>query len=112
MDWRQSGMQIPEKVQFATREYRQEQDVLGRFVDERCTKAGNASVKFADLYRNLELWGEENGEDIPDKKSTGQWLDKQGFTTKRGAKGARLRLGIDLAWVTGDAGDRNCTIAS
>ncbi|MDB5346820.1 MAG: hypothetical protein JWP89_5197 [Schlesneria sp.] len=87
LEWRARGIQIPDKVQFATREYRQEQDVLGRFVDERCAKVGSASVKFADLYRSLVMWGEETGEDIPDKKSTGQWLDKQGFTTKRGAKG-------------------------
>ena len=109
--WLSGGMQIPNVVRAATSEYRKEQDCLGRFLEERCVKREGAMVRLADLYVAITRWGEENGEDVPDKKSTGQWLDSRGFLSKRGAKGVRFRTGLDLLRVTGDAGDTVSVIA-
>lgn len=111
VEWRKSGIQIPEQVRIATREYRKDQDVQGRFVEERCRKASDAWATVGDLYSALERWCHENGEEVPKKKAVSQWFDKHGFKGDRGAKGVRIRRGIDLAWVTGDAGDAISTIA-
>jgi putative DNA primase/helicase len=53
MDWLQQGsLGEPEEVTAATSEYRNEQDALGRFIEEMCVEGPEARVKAADLHES------------------------------------------------------------
>ena len=37
LEWQKSGLGVPDAVEQATKGYKEEMDVLGQFIDERCT---------------------------------------------------------------------------
>ena len=61
MEWQERGLDPPEAVIEATKEYRKEQDVLGQFFDERLVFEENALAARADLRKIYEDWCEEFG---------------------------------------------------
>ena len=94
LEWQAEGLMIPEAVRLATNDYRSEQDVIGRFVQECCiTHDANMRVKFGDLFEALEKFCEESGEDALSKRRLGDWLKQNGFHQKRDAY-ARWYVGI------------------
>ena len=55
--WQQEGLTPPEKVQVATQAYRQEQDVIGQFIAERCdTGEDYMRCKASMLYGAYRQW--------------------------------------------------------
>lgn len=46
----------PEPVVAATREYREEMDVLGNFIDDRCERGQELRIKASHLYKAWEMW--------------------------------------------------------
>lgn len=64
--WQQGGLQPPPEVMAATKEYRVEQDVLGRFLAECChvdqENPGHYRAKSSTLYAAYRKWAEEAGE--------------------------------------------------
>jgi putative DNA primase/helicase len=61
-DWYENGLPWPERVRQAVSEYRQEQDVLGTFIAERCEERTDAIETAADLYAAYRHWSEDAGE--------------------------------------------------
>ena len=59
--WRKDGLQIPEKITAATGAYRNEQDILGDWIDEDCMTAPGCSEKKGVLYADYRQWAERNG---------------------------------------------------
>lgn len=62
--WRKEGMQEPECVQDATKEYKQEMDLLASFV-EQCLEIDydcRDKVPASDLFKTYILWAKENNE--------------------------------------------------
>jgi putative DNA primase/helicase len=59
-DWYEFGLQPPEAVQAATKEYREGEDTLKDFIDGfRLDPA--ASIASSSLYREYRAYAEENG---------------------------------------------------
>lgn len=60
--WSQDGLHVPSVVQAATAEYRAEQDVLGRFIEEKCIIGEQYMTKVQEFYEVYKSWCEEQGE--------------------------------------------------
>ncbi len=61
-DWLENGLRTPEVMKKATEEYRQHEDVLGRFLKEKCTFGSGKQVQSSNLYTAYKFWCESNGE--------------------------------------------------
>lgn len=85
LDWQRGGLGMPNEVVTATREYREESDVLSKFIEDRCEQSRHAVVSIKNLYDAYEAWTEENAEDILSKKTFGHLLKQRGF--KQGKSG-------------------------
>lgn len=62
MDWQTGGMRTPEEVLATTQEYRDDSDLIGRFLAEACYVGDNAQVKASLLYETYCKWCEGSGE--------------------------------------------------
>jgi putative DNA primase/helicase len=59
LEWQQHGLETPEKVRMAVEEYRHESDLIGEFLQERCTIDLNDSsrqVNVSEVYRAYQDW--------------------------------------------------------
>jgi P4 family phage/plasmid primase-like protien len=101
LDWqRRGGLCAPKEVVEATTTYRQEQDVVGEFVEDRCDVAPHFLVVARDLHREYRAWCEVNGYRELSAKSLGAQLVARGFVTakknhQRSWTGLRVRLACD-----------------
>lgn len=59
--WQREGMRIPAAVDAATAEYRREQDVLGKWIEEECVLLPNAFTPTAHLYTRFAAWCQRAG---------------------------------------------------
>src|SRR5690606_10650427 len=63
VDWQRAGLGAPSAVDKATAAYRDEQDHLGRFVEDRCELAGGAFVATSDLFAAYKSWCTRSGDE-------------------------------------------------
>lgn len=95
--WRAEGLEPPEPVRAATREYRDEMDVLAGFLSDCCVLASNARASAAKLYDAYKRWCEANGERAESQRRFGGWLVDRDFRKSRsGRNGATEYLGLAL----------------
>lgn len=85
----------PAAVVAATAEYRQEEDVFGRFLDEKCTLDQTQRVKSSDLYDAYVAWCHGSGERAETKNKIGRELTARGLDSIS-SNGVSWRLGVDL----------------
>jgi putative DNA primase/helicase len=69
--WQRDGLGEPEIIQEATKQYRSSEDVIGRFIDERCEMNDSASVTKKELYAAYRTWCDEGGEKPVTQKAFG-----------------------------------------
>lgn len=99
------GLAAPNTIKAATKEYREDQDILHDFINECCeTKkedddlSKDISISASDLYNNYSSWYRMNGgsqKDIISSTKFGRLLIELGFTRTRNSKG-KLYHGIKL----------------
>jgi putative DNA primase/helicase len=94
--WRKEGLGLPEEVKSATANYRNEMDLLGDFIDDRCILGENRTVSVKELYEEYLAWAEENGEDAVKKKMFGIKLNERNIDTYKGTNNVTMRAGIGL----------------
>jgi putative DNA primase/helicase len=100
-DWLEHGLPNAKAVNEATDSYRQESDVLGSFLNEKCIADELHRVLAKDLYQAYKKFCEGNGDDSFSSTMFGRLLNERGFAAeKRGGK--VYRLGISLQEETGD----------
>lgn len=58
--WQREGLEPPEAVKEATRQYKSEMDVISSFLDACCVPVGE--VQASVLYQAYRAWAQENGE--------------------------------------------------
>jgi putative DNA primase/helicase len=101
LEWqRRGGLCAPKEVVDATTTYRQEQDIVGEFIEDRCDVASHFVVVARDLHREYRGWCETNGHRELSAKSLGAQLVTRGFVTakknhQRCWTGLRVRLACD-----------------
>jgi putative DNA primase/helicase len=80
LDWRRDGLTLPEQVKVATREYRQDEDVIKLWLAENClTGRSDYRCRASALYTNYRAWCERAGEHPLKQKSFGAVMTDRGF---------------------------------
>ncbi len=105
IEWQTHGLGSAAAVDEATAEYREQQDRLAGFIDDRCEVAPNYSCKFASLYDDYKKWCAENADTPISSKTFADRLDEKGFRPARGSHGIRMRFGIDLKFDSAPGND-------
>ena len=97
LQWQHEGMTPPQAVQEATREYREEMDIVGDFLAECCIVDPGASVAARDIYGAYTTWATDNGEKRPlSQRAFGMSLTERGFERKAGTGNISMWWGIRL----------------
>ena len=96
--WQQDGLASSPEIEAATQAYRDEMDVLGDFLDERCVVAAGAMVTKRDLYLAYVDWAENSSEQPLRKINFGKTLVHrvEGLVDHRTGGGTRCWSGIGL----------------
>ena len=59
--WQQEGLNPPETVKAATKEYRESEDMISQFIQERCITGPALQVKAGELFSSYRIWSEVMG---------------------------------------------------
>lgn len=94
IDWSANGISIPDAVKEATSEYFEEQDLLGRFLAEKCICSPELQTSAAALFEVFKAFAIANGEHPGTSTSFGSQLAQHGFKKKK--SGTSVYLGIGL----------------
>ena len=94
----------PERVRQATQEYRDENDLVGGFIDECCILSASLSTPLSELMRGSKHWCEDRGVDDalhPTAKELSAKLHELGLRKGR-RRGTRLwdGIGLDPVWAS------------
>ena len=72
-------LDIPDIVAEATEEYRQREDWLTNFINERCIRDPNAREGTRALYKEYKSWAEEANEFVRRESDFAEAMAKAGF---------------------------------
>jgi len=90
------GLAPPDIVTAATRAYREEEDVLGAFIADRCSIEEEYSALVGPLFTAWQEWAKEQGEKPGTQTSFGRALTEAGYLADRDERGHRVRRGLAL----------------
>jgi putative DNA primase/helicase len=93
--WKREGLKAPNLVLAATDEYRNEMDVIGNFIKERCIQSVNFVIRIRELYKAYVDWCDENNEHAVSERFFSGRIKDMGFTQTRTAD-SRFWSGIGL----------------
>lgn len=103
LQWQKHGLGEPAEVADATKQYRSAEDVIGRFLSERCEFHQSANVTKKALYGAYKSWCEEQSEEYVTQKAFGMRLNEIGLDEARVGSGSeRARMWIGLALLPED----------
>jgi P4 family phage/plasmid primase-like protien len=78
LDWQHHGLEPPEEVEIATKDYRASMDVLGAFIAECCLIGPSYRTKASDLYDAYKRWCEQQGETAAVQRNWSMALAERG----------------------------------
>jgi len=93
--WLSNGLEEPTAVRSATSEYRDDMDLIGKFIKARCVVGDEHQAGATELHKAYRDWCESTGERPANQTVFGTNLTERGIgrrSTRRGIK----RLGIAL----------------
>lgn len=93
LDWQENGLVRPAIVTGATEEYFEAQDVIGRWLAERCILASHLEIKPGVLLADCRTWAAESGEAPPTPQQFRSALEK--------VKGVRYATVKGVQWIKG-----------
>lgn len=98
LEWQKQGLNPPPSVLAATAEYRQSEDDLFAWIEERCIEAADATVTAKAAYQSFRDWWIANISDKPPSmKRFGDSIARRGYQKDRGAAGGAFRyIGFEL----------------
>jgi phage/plasmid-associated DNA primase len=98
LEWQEHGLEEPQTVTEATKQYREEMDTLASFLDEGCVVGSGYRVLAEKLYERYAMWCDKSGERKDPKKAFVARLGERGFDRRRETagvnKGRYIWLGI------------------
>jgi putative DNA primase/helicase len=87
--WREEGFSVPEEVEQATAEYREEQDPVTGFIEEKLVTDPAARIQSANLYGLYKDYCEEIGDkNLWTMTKLAAELKERGFTKEKTMTGA------------------------
>ncbi len=96
MDYVQNGLSVPTTVFQATTSYKNEQDVISRFLTEKCITNAISTCTVKDLYGSYSKWCQENGEQLLSQRKFNNKLREMKFVTKAGTNNKTEWTGIGI----------------
>jgi putative DNA primase/helicase len=93
--WCKVGLQTPHVIIHATDEYREEMDIIGNFIKERCMQGEGFAIRARELFRCYQDWCTENNEHGNCERMFSLRLKELGLVQKRSNDG-RYWQGIQL----------------
>ncbi|MEF3058714.1 phage/plasmid primase, P4 family [Ralstonia solanacearum] len=93
LDWQKNGLVRPAVVVDATREYFEDQDVFGQWLEECCEREPQHKDTSAELFSSWKRYAETAGERAGNTTTFGEAMRKRGFANWR-TKSARGFDGI------------------
>jgi putative DNA primase/helicase len=95
LEYQRDGLKPPAIVLDAVRQYREESDVLGRFIAECCEQRKLAQVKSSSLFSAYREFCERAGERWMSDKELPEEMQRRGFSRERKEAGS-FYFGIEL----------------
>lgn len=100
--WLKTGdLNSPESVEAATEEYREEQDIMGTWMRQRCAVGPDYEIASKTLYDDYRDWASENGHRSYSMTNFVTRLKERGFSTRRTNR-ARFLVGMTLTTPSDD----------
>lgn len=94
--WQRDGLAAPEEVTEATKLYRAEMDILGRFIEEAVyTGPPTLATASRQVYRAYTAWAEAVGEHVLSERIFGQRMIERGIA-RRHERTGNVYVGIGL----------------
>lgn len=93
--WLADGLREPECVRAATGDYRNEMDLVGRFIDECCIIDPKETVGATALFKRYRQWCDDTGERGLNQTRFGGQMTERGYHSDK-VGGRVLRFGIRL----------------
>jgi putative DNA primase/helicase len=101
--YQREGLAPPRTVMEATNEYREDMDIVGAWIEERCNRDPEARVTTSELHCDYRTWAEHEVGFVMSPKVFGRDLVARGFKktkleggNKRGIAGLKLRPKSEL----------------
>jgi putative DNA primase/helicase len=95
LKWKKEGLENPVAVEHASGQYRDEMDIVARFLDECCERDSGQRAVFSDLFAAFRDWCRQCGESPISETAFGKRLSKKGFEKDRNAQ-TRFWAGLRL----------------
>jgi putative DNA primase/helicase len=93
--WR-DGLSPPREVIMATKEYRDDMDIIGQWIDERCEKNAEAKETIAAIYSDYKEWARDEIGFAMTSISLTRELVERGFPRVRMSGGDKAIQGLKL----------------
>ena len=90
LDYQKNGLPEPDSVKAAMSEYLKDTDIIGHFIDDRCTQAPHFSAKAGPLFHAYREWCAENNHRAVTSNAFGRYIGT------RFEKGRKEYIGIGL----------------
>ena len=95
LDWQKEGLGNPQEVKQASTNWREDADVVGRFIKDRCIIKESATAPGGLLYSEYQDWCDSQGERPNSNKIFAEKLREKGCERVRPKKGSTWK-GIGL----------------
>ena len=89
--WRIKGLDEPERVTGATEEYRDSENVVKQFCDDRTRRIPGHCVPLAKLHEEYVEWSKRNAERTLSSKALGKELESLGYVKYHGRMGKMVQ---------------------
>jgi putative DNA primase/helicase len=99
LTWQKEGLNPPDIVRAATEDYKNDEDTLGHFIDERCILGEACHVRAGELFQAWKAWAEINGSTYLSGKTFGTEIRRR-FSRDEDNAG-KYYIGIGLKKVDG-----------
>lgn len=100
LEWQRQGLNPPEAVNAATREFRAEQDLIGQFIGDCCLISELATVTAGELYEAYKAWADNGGVTPKSRFVFARQLEERGHSTTN-PDGSKRRDIAGRAYYTG-----------
>jgi len=93
--WQAHGLEDPKVVEYVTKEYRADQDVIAHFISDRCSQDNCDETEAHELYNAYKSWTVSTGEFTMNERAFSNAMGDRGFDKGRRNFGMVWK-GIDL----------------
>lgn len=96
LKWQQDGLKEPDIVRKSTGDYKEDMDILGPFLYERCHVGPSQQIIAKDLYEVYAAWCYSNGEFALKNRAFYRAMETKGFKKERGVGNKFYLKGVTL----------------